>query len=316
MKVRATIIHISTPLRMRPIAATLMKHGHTFTDQKIPDADLWLVDCMWPNKIDDATIDELIAFRGQIMLVSLGDWSTFNTKMEGRGLPDEIINKAVAFAKIQWTHDIDDYDSRIAGKQVIIQPFLIGGLKEPSENKKPTVSFYGLPTGDLDTEKNLRIRACRILMDQPWFDGGIVGQEPGAQRDITGIETGRRPRQFYLSSINRSLVSLCMPGNSVLTYRHFESLGMKSCIVTCCLDRFRWLNRMVAGYHYLDVRPDLSNLLEVCERAISDKEATLRIAQNGYDLYQAYYRLLPDGSMTDTMWNDISRQWLDVGIQI
>jgi hypothetical protein len=54
MKVRATIIHISTPPRMGPLAATLAKHGHVFTDQKISDADLWLVDCMWPHKIDDA----------------------------------------------------------------------------------------------------------------------------------------------------------------------------------------------------------------------------------------------------------------------
>ena len=316
MKVRATIIHISTPLRMRPIAATLIRHGHTFTDQKIPNADLWLVDCMHPHKIDDETIDELLRFRGQIMLVSLGDWSSFNTQMEGRGLPDEIIDKAVAFAKIQWTHDDADYDQRIIGKQIMMQPFLIGNIKEPSIDKKPIVSFYGLPTGDLETEKNLRIRACRMLKDQAWFNGGVVGQEPGAQRDIAGIETGHRPRPFYLNSINRSLVSLCMPGNSVLTYRHFESMGMKSCVVTCCLDQFRWLNRMVPGYHYLDVLPDLSNLSVVCEQALSDKESTLRIAQNGYDLYQKYYRLLPDGSMTDALWGDILKQWRQIGICI
>jgi hypothetical protein len=197
-----------------------------------------------------------------------------------------------------------------------MQPFLIGGLPEPSINKKPIISFYGLPTGDLKTEKNLRIRACQILKDKPWFQGGIIGQEPGAQRDITGIEIGRRPRPFYLSSINKSLLSLCMPGNSVLTYRHFESMGMKSCIVTCCLDQFQWLNKMIPGEHYLDVSPDLSNLTEICEQALKDQETTLRIAQNGYDLYNEYYRLLPDGSMTDAMWTDIEKQWKQMGIQI
>ncbi len=301
---------------MRPIVATLTRYGHTFTDQKIPDADLWLVDCMWPHKIEDATIEELIKFRRQIVLMSMGDWSSFNTRMEDRGLPDEIIDKAVGFAKIQWTHDDSDYDPRIIGKQITMQPFLIGGLKEPSTNKNPIVSFYGLPTGDLETEKNLRIRACRMLKDQSWFNGGIVGQEPGAQRDIAGIETGIRPRSFYLSSINRSLLSLCMPGNSVLTYRHFESLGMRSCVVTCCLDQFRWLNRMVPGEHYLDVLPDLSNLTDVCEQALNDKKTTLQIAKNGYDLYNEYYRLRPDGGMADVMWVDILDQWRQMGIQI
>lgn len=316
MKIRATIIHISTPLRMRPIAATLTRYGHVFTDQKITDADLWLVDCMWPHKIDNATIEELIKFRGQIMLVSLGDWSSFNTHMEGRGLPDEIINKAIAFAKIQWTSEITDYDPRIIGKQIIMQPFLIGGLPEPVINKKSIASFYGLPTGDLETEKNLRIRACHMLKNKPWFQGGIVGQEPGAQRDIAGIETGLRPRSFYLNSINRSLLSLCMPGNSVLTYRHFESMGMQSCIVTCCLNQFKWLNRMIPGEHYLDIMPDLSNLTDVCEQALNDQETTLRIAKNGYDLYNEYYRLRPDNGMTDAMWVDILDQWRHVGIQI
>lgn len=316
MKVRVTIIHASTPLRIRPIAATMVRYGHTFTDQKIADADLWLVDCMWPHKIDDETIDELIKFRGQIMLMSLGDWSSFNTTMEGRGLPDEVIDKAVAFAKIQWTHEDLDYDPRIVGKQVIMQPFLVGGLKEPIVDKKPTASFYGLPTGDLKTENNLRIRACRMLKDKPWFSGGIIGQEPGANRDISGTETGQRPRHLYLRCINKSLVSICMPGNSVLTYRHFESMGMQSCVVTCCLDQFRWLNRMIPGEHYLDVLPSLSDLVNVCEQALEDKKNTLRIAQNGYDLYNEYYRLRSDGGMTDAMWVDILDQWRHVGVQI
>jgi hypothetical protein len=301
---------------MQPIAATLKRHGHIFTDQRITDADLWLVDCMHPHKIDDATIEELIKFRGQIMLVSLGDWSSFNTSMEGRGLPNEIIDKAIAFAKIQWTHEIADYDPRIVGKQIIMQPFLIGGLREPLVNKKSIASFYGLPTGDLETDKNLRIRACRMLWNKSWFRGGIVGQEPGAQRNISGIETGHRPRSFYLNSINKSLLSLCWPGNSILTYRHFESMGMKSCIVTCCLNQFKWLNRMVPGEHYLDVLSDLSNLTEVCERAFKDKKTTLQIAQNGYDLYNKYYKLQPDGSMTDAMWADITQQWKCVGVKI
>lgn len=318
MKIRATIIHVSTPLRMRPIAATLARYGHSFTDQKIKDADLWLVDCMHPHKIDDATIDELINFRGQIMLVSLGDWSSFNTQMEGRGLPDEIIDKAVAFAKIQWTHDISDYDPRIVGKQIVMQPFLIGGLPGPVlfNTKKPIASFFGLPTGDLETENNLRIRACRLLKNKSWFDGGIVGQEPGARRDISGIETGQRNRTFYLHSMNKSILSLCMPGNSVLTYRHFESLGMRSCVVTCCLDKFRWLNRMVPGEHYLEVAPDLSNLVEVCEQALADKITTQQISENGYDLYKEYYELLDDGGMTEAMWQDISQQWNEVGIEL
>lgn len=315
MRIKIVAPHIAAQLRIQVLVPTLKRYGHQITDSAAM-ADLYLLDCMRPDHIPGAIFDELLDYGGQIMLTSLGDWSAFNTDMEGKSVPDSIIDRAVAFAKIQWTHEPTDYDPRIIGKQVIMHPFLVGGLPEPLPVKRPVVSFYGLPTGDLDTEDNLRIRACRMLKGRPWFDGGIVGQEPGAQRDISGTEASKRPRPLYLRSINKSRISLCLPGNSILTYRHFESMGMKSCIITCCLDQFKWLNRMITGEHYLEVLPDLSNLTEVCEQAISDSETTNRIAQNAYDLYQEYYRLRPDGGMTDLMWFDILDQWRQVGIQI
>jgi len=315
MIIKIVTTHIAAELRMQVLIPTLQRYGHTITNNA-SIADLYILDCMRVDHIPEEIIKELLAYKGQIFLTSLGDWSTFNLTMNDYTLPDEIIDRAIAFAKIQWTHEITDYDPRIIGKQVVMQPFLIGGLKEPASNKKPIVSFHGLPTGDLDTENNLRIRACRILKDKPWFQGGIVGQEPGAQRDVSGVEVGKLPRPLYLRSINKSLLSLCLPGNSVLTYRHFESMGMKSCIVTCCLQQFRWLNRMIPGKHYLDVLPDLSNLENMCEQALADIDTTRRIAQNGYDLYNEYYKLMPDGGMTDIMWVDIIDQWRRVGIEI
>jgi len=315
VRIKIVATHEAAWLRIHVLVATLTRHGHTITNDPTT-ADIYILDCMRPDHIPNQVIEEVMAYRGQIILTSLGDWSSFNTQMEGRSLPEEIVDRAVAFAKIQWTKNDDDYDPRIIGKQVIMQPFLIGGLKPPAVSKKPTVSFYGLPTGDLETEKNLRILACRALKDRPWFRGGIVGQEPGAQRDISGVETGHRPRAFYLNSINNSMVSLCMPGNSVLTYRHFESLGMRSCVVTCLLDQFKWLNKLVPGEHYLEVAPDLSNLVEVCEKALQDTKGTAKIAENGYAMYQHYYRLLQDGSMTDAMWDDITSQLREMGVRL
>jgi len=315
MIIKIVSTHIAAQLRLQVLVPTLKRYGHQITDNAAM-ADLYLLDCMRVDHIPQDIIEELLDYKGQILLTSLGDWHSFNTSMEGRDLPESIIDRAIAFAKLQWTKDDTDYDPRIVGKQIVMNPFLVGGLPTPSLDKKPIVSFYGLPTGALETEDNLRIRACRLLKDYPWFEGGLVGQEPGAHRDIAGLETGHRPRSFYLRSINKSQASLCMPGNSVLTYRHFESMGMKSCIITCCLNQFKWLNRMIPGDHYLEVSPDLSNLVEVCEQAIRDRGTTKRIAQNAYELYEAFYRLMPDGGMTEAMWKDIASQWRQVGIEI
>jgi len=315
MKIKIVTTHISAKLRMQVLIPTLKRYGHFFT-QDSSVADLYILDCMRVDHIPEKIIEELSKYKGQLILTSLGDWSSFNTNMNGRGLPDDVINKAKAFAKIQWTKNPNDYDPRIYAKRMTMQPFLIGGLPKPSDIKKSCVLFYGLPTGDLKTENNLRINACRLLYDKPIFRGGIVGQEPGAERDISGVETGRVPRPMYLRMINNSLVSLCLPGNSVLTYRHFESMGLKSCIITCSLDDFQWMNKLVAGRDYLEIKPDLSNLEEVCDIAMKNIDETKSIAENAYGLYQSYYRLMDDGGMTENMWSDISSQFKALGIDL
>lgn len=309
MKIRISTIHKATPLRIEAILKTLQREGHVITDRN--DVDIWFVDCMWPHAIERHLIDEMMfAFHGHIVLVSLGDLNIF--KLDG--LPEELIHKTSAFAKIQWDHDLTIYDPRILAKMVTVHPFLIGGLPQPS-TKKPKVCFFGLPTGAENTEDNLRIRACHILKDQPWFIGGVVGQEGGANlRDISGIEIGHRPRHFYLRTMNQSLLSLCMPGNSPLTYRMFESLGVGSAVVSCCLQDVRWLNRMNPGIHYFAVKPDLSDLLEICERAIRDDTQARKIAAAGYALHRDYYAIQSDGGLSDNIWEDIKTQFANLGV--
>lgn len=308
MRIRTSMIHQATPLRMEALLKTFQRKGHVITNRG--DADIWFVDCIWPHVIESLTIDEMIAFKGQIILISLGDLNIFNLY----GLPDELIDKIAAFVKIQWDHNFTIYDPRVLAKTVTVHPFLIGGLPQPS-TKKPKVCFFGLPTGAKDTESNLRIRACRILKNQPWFVGGIVGQEDGAKpRDISGIEIGHRPRNFYLRTMNQSLLSLCLPGNSPLTYRMFESLGVGSAVVSCCLQDVRWLNRMEPDTHYFAVKPDLSDLLEICEQAIRDDTQTLKIAAAGHALHRDYYAIQPDGGLSDNIWEDINAQFDNLGI--
>lgn len=309
MKIRISIIHEATPLRIHAILKTLRREGHVITNES--DADIWFVDCIWPDKIEQSVIDELLIFEGKIVLMSLGDLNMFRLDH----LPSQLIDKVSAFCKIQWSHDLTIYDKRILSKMITIHPFLVGNLLQPLR-KKPQACFFGLPTGANNTEDNLRIRACRILKNQPWFVGGIVGQEGYGvnPRNISGIETGYRPRSFYLRTINQSLLSLCMPGNSPLTYRLFESLGVGSAVVSCCLEDVDWLNRMEPGIHYFAVKPDLSDLLEICERAINDTTQVHKIATAGHALHQNYYGIQSDGSLSDNIWGNIKAQFSSLGI--
>jgi len=310
MKIAVSMIHVSTPLRMDALIKTLLRYGHQLCDPC--NADIWFVDCIWPHRLDKEMIASMLSFRGKIILISLGDLNLFNLS----GLPDELINKTTAFAKIQWSNDPAEYDTRILDKKLTIHPFLIGGLPSKAE-KEPKACFWGLPTGSEQSEDNLRIRACKILKPNPWFIGGIVGQEPGAiLRDISGIETGHRPRVFYLNAINRTLLSICMPGNSPLTYRLFESLGVGSVVVSCCLDEIEWLNKLVPGEHYLAVKSDLSDLQDICDTALVNTDLTTRIATDGYNIHLEYYAIQTDGGLSDQLWGNIRNQLSELGIEL
>jgi hypothetical protein len=309
MKIRTLAIHQATPPRIDALLRTLVRHGHIISNTK--NADVWFVDCIWPHAIDQVTIDELLSFAGHIVFMSLGDLNIFRFT----GLPDCLIDKASGFAKIQWGYDTSIYDARMLGKMITVHPFLIGGLPVPGD-KKSKACFFGLPSGAEKTEDNLRIRACRMLKPYCWFTGGIVGQENGAEpRDIGGIEIGHRPRDFYLRTINQCLLSICMPGNSPLTYRMFESLGMASTVISCCLEDVKWLNRLIPGEHYIAVQPDLSNLIQICQQAIDNPVETRKIAQAGYTLHKEYYAMQPDGGLSDNLWSDIKSQFTDLGIE-
>jgi len=318
MKIKTFTFHPSARLRMAILEPTLIRHGHSIVNS-LSEADLCILDVMHVHDVPADVMDSVCNFGGKIALSSLGDWNLFRLTTNDVSIPDELIEKASAFLKVQWSCDDSIYDSRITNKRITVQPFLIGGIPAPTSTymKKPVISFYGLPTGHLDVEKNTRILACRTLKNHPAFRGGITGQEPGAIRNgISDIVISSRPRPIYLNNLNTSLISLCLPGNSPLSYRHFESLGVGSCVMSCDLNNCKWLNRMTPGIDYYEVKSDLSDLLVVCDLALSDIARTREIAMNGYALYQDYYRLQPDNSMTDNMWNDILLQFHRCGIEL
>jgi len=310
MNVKVSMIHPSTPPRISAFIDTIKRYGHNMVNDY--DADIWFVDCIWPDDISQEIVNRLLDFKGKVVLMSLGDWNIFRTD----SLPEELIKRVDGFIKIQWSNDNSIYDQIIKDKAVTIYPYLIGGLPQPTD-KNDTVCFFGLPTGHQKSDNNLRIRACRLLKNEDWFVGGIVGQENNSiHRDISGIEIGHRPRSMYLRAINRSLLSLCMPGNSPLTYRLFETIGIGSAAISCNLDSVSWLNKLEANTHYISVENDLSNLLEVCECSLRNKAKTLEIAENGYKIHKSYYEIQPDGGLTENMWRDIQSQFKACGVDL
>jgi len=185
----------------------------------------------------------------------------------------------------------------------------------PIKSKKKHISFHGLATGPFDN--NIRIMVCRKLRSQPWFRGGIVGDAPGARpKDWADVATQGLPHSIFLSAINESRGALTLPGYNPLTYRLFEAMAAKSVAITCRLESMRWLNRLDPDVHYVKFNDDLSDLVEKRQRVIDDERYASKIAAAGHKIYQDYYRLNGDGTLSDAMWSDIKAQFEKIGITL
>jgi hypothetical protein len=166
---------------------------------------------------------------------------------------------------------------------------------------------------------NPRVEACLRLKNESYFVGGMV--EPDEQnyyqtatyltRRAAPVMIPALPRERYLEMLARSKSSLCLPGTSLLTFRHFESMHLLSNVVSPDLSQIRWLDVLEPGKHYFVLNNDLSNLEDVCERSLrEDKtQAALRI-------YQQYYMLAPDGGMNPNMWLDVKIRFRECGLNL
>ena len=116
---------------------------------------------------------------------------------------------------------------------------------------------------------------------------------------------------------DKTLFSLCLPGNSLWTYRHLDSMRSKCAVISFRLNRSgcsKWLYSDKLEDEFFYVEDDLSNLEEVCENVLSHSEESKLKAEYGHNIYKNFFEMNPDKTFKLSVWFELKEEFEKRGI--
>ncbi|MDZ7720039.1 MAG: glycosyltransferase [Balneolaceae bacterium] len=92
----------------------------------------------------------------------------------------------------------------------------------------------------------------------------------------------------YLKELQRSKISVEVPGFGVLSYRLFESMALGA-VVICKKIPITFPNPMIDGVHFVQIKPDLSDLVKKCNMLLEDESLRHFISVNAMKFYDVNF---------------------------
>lgn len=279
------------PYRVRPPS-----HVHTRT-WRISQEELSRISILWPTQYewpDGAAILESVKYAfetlgvireertpqlytGVVMLYCVVDGKSHAVAFDYSDYHDLINESALAKSSlyIKCQHRIEGYsDPRIVPGGYITTtrryyryyiPFRRRG------NLAPTIDLVG--RFGFTFQGELRRRAVALLADAS--DIQFVGN------------TGKVRYSRFLREVASARLSLHLPGNGPFTHRVAEFLGLGTCMISVPFATALHVP-LVPGIHYVEIKPDLSDLLEKVRYYLQREDQRNRIAAAGRDYFDKY----------------------------
>jgi hypothetical protein len=126
----------------------------------------------------------------------------------------------------------------------------------------------------------LRKRAFELLSarEDLRYEGSLFRYEGGPEKV---------PYLRYLREISRAKVCVDLPGKGDLCFRLVDGLALGACVVRPPL-LVRLPAPLVAGAHFVECAPDVSDLGDVCARLVADADERERIARGARHYFDRY----------------------------
>jgi len=323
---------------MGPFINTLKQERHIVSytfDRSCPsNVDIWFIDyhkrLWWEDIVKQNNLlkDIISNFKGKIVLYSLDD----NGWYPVQGLHADIlhrINALMVFIK----SDYDKCKSPILNSKIITIPRYLCNHREFNNKiiKIPQIFFIGNLTGGYKMGgKNWRVEAMKLIQNsliiKNKFIGGIVGKE------IIDVKQNEEYNKTFFDLIvppiseienirrlEESLITLCIPGNTIWSYRFPLAMQLKTTIITMeglKKDPGEWMYNNVFSDEFYYVKPDLSNFIEICKYALENIEETKDKAERAYQLYNKYFRLESGGFYMPHVWKEVKDKFERLGVNL
>jgi hypothetical protein len=167
-------------------------------------------------------------------------------------------------------------------------------------NKKKDIAvFRGTSTGcGIDSSTNKRIKLAQISKNHPDFlDAGITkwNLRPRKLQNVKYLDyiktekTGVKLANFLSGSQQSEYKYIIHVEGHVAAFRLSEELAMGSVLLMVESDWKIWYSKMLIPYvHYVPVKSDLSDIIEIVEWCRSNDDKCKKIAENATRFYDKY----------------------------
>lgn len=309
------------------------KHKHTLVEnisiEKITpanlNADIWFLGIHLNNNFfKEDNFKKLIStFSGKLCLCVHGDGVLYSQ-----------IFKQLDFLKDRFSCYIANKHTSISNlitDKVILHPnyVIVPPSTQPSSLKAPYVYFKGSLTGGqkFGINKNHRLEAYKKICNdthtnykfdifctkeqQNTYNYKALLQEESNIPIIKNLsENILVSKNLYYHELSNASASLCLPGNSLLCYRHIESFALKTLALSVpfSYETDYWLYKDYLDECCLSIAWDLSNLIEVCNEAIYNQKKYVDIINHAFDYYNFFYRLNSGNVYQQHIWNAMNQK--------
>jgi hypothetical protein len=298
--------------RTRLLRAALWRNGHRIRfgrPERVGRNDAWMIGLS--HRIRTPVSREILAVaekaEGPVFFYQTNDENDFQAwRIEN----PKVVEKAL-FLRNHWPSDIREIPESIRGKTGFINPLIKPFTARPGrplERRSIPILFYGVNTGDANHGPTCREMALRLIRNAglPLTGGLVAHPEYATPHDLTVERMSPRRHRRLLSDAR---ICLALWGNCPLTYRLFEGLSRRCLVVTPSLDSIRFSDcGLTPGRHYIEVKPDLSDLIKTLESCLRRPGESQRIADAGFQHFSRFFAFR-GLNLPQTLYTEIVASW-------
>jgi len=300
--------------RSKYLRGALRKEGYA-VHKKIPPDDsrpsIWFHGLSYNKSIlfPDELTPLMNRYKGKLVFFQNDDPSHFDIDK----IPESLLDKTHLFLRSHWPTDNKDIQKDLKDRIGFINPLLKPTKAyrgQPLTKRSHTVIFYGTKTGgtNLPGNDNARVYALRQIKKAGIpLKGGLIEHE---HYPI--------PRNFIVSKISQSehhtllresKICLTLWGHTPITYRLFEGLSCRSLVMAQSLSKINFINcGLQPNKHYVELKPDLSDLIDKIEYYLSHITEAQEIADAGYDHFKNNFAF-SGVDLPESIYKDIRGTW-------
>jgi hypothetical protein len=298
--------------RVKYLRGALWRNGHRIAKKapdRLPENAVWMFGLS--HKILEPLPARTLSFMerapGNVFFYQTNDENNFGIDR----IPNPNVVSKALFLRNHWPSDIGRIPESIRGKTGFINPLIKPCAAKPGApivRRSVPILFYGVNTGSRNVNRSCREEAMRrIRAAKLPLTGGLV-RHPEYQTPADLLVEAISPRE-HDRLLSDTRICLALWGNCPLTYRLFEGLSRRCFVVTPSLSSIRFADGgLSAGSHYVEVKPDLSDLVETLEYYLTHPDEAQRIADSGHRHFLKVFQFR-GVDLPQPLYREIAASW-------